>query len=367
MRSAVKALAGLIAVAVSSAVSAGQDASAPILLSAPPTFGPVNAEANVVASTRDPNQVVVAWNSIIAVGLKPRLHYRVSITGFLGALPPGPPLLEFPNEFGTCPPCGGTEWLRSADPAVGRSLITGDLFLGAVFTRNTLTEIGTLGIARKPFGSTITTLEGLPGQPTTPMVRSMSPCFGFLDRPIFAIGPKPPDLPSYTAPEALYVTFTPLNTSVALEGRIHSGRALPSATLGAEWECTGNQANGYPARIATYPLAPHVPLAFSIPATVTESGVRAGRLITATMPHTSNPQFFGSGLVTSNPPEVTWTDKGGGAFQPSPYLSPWANAIALDRYGENNTPLLGIRDGPQGTIPAPRACLTDGGASGIGG
>lgn len=122
---------------------------------------PLNGEPVIVASTLNADEVLVAWMfQPPGINLNNfRIHYRVSTTGFLGPLPPGPSILPVPNAHpGGCTLCAA---LGAGDPAATRSRVTGDLFLGATFNATPQGGIRSLGIARKPLGAT--DLERFPG------------------------------------------------------------------------------------------------------------------------------------------------------------------------------------------------------------
>jgi hypothetical protein len=128
-----------------------------------------NLEPAIVASTVDPNQVLVAWQHI-ASGVQ-TVQYATSNNG-LATLAFGP--AAFPTPVAPCPPLA-----HQFDVGVARSAATGDLYLSMGWTADEDT-VGTFVIARKPLGS------------ATALVNSvqMVPC-AFLDKDFIAIGPLP--------------------------------------------------------------------------------------------------------------------------------------------------------------------------------
>ncbi len=217
-------------------------------------FASHNSEPVVIANPLNSDEVLVAWIGSRSP-LPSRINYRVSSTGFLGTLPPYPSILPLPNASGgsSCGPCTLD---GAADPVVAASRatpLTGDLYLGALFTKSG-SSVNALGIARKRHGES--DLEKFPPEAVTPIVRYAAPCASpDYDRPSLAAGPKPPGLPSYGANEALYFTWH--------KGFMYSNRSLPVSPFGSAWECD-NPCNGYPALITSGP--PPGPRAAPFPA-----------------------------------------------------------------------------------------------------
>ncbi len=299
-----------------------------------------NGEPTIVASTLNPNEVLVAWIRHTAVPVGFRIEYRVSTDGFAGN--PTTPPSELPDpssQLGGCAPCPVT---NSADPAVARSRVTGDLFLGALFDG---VQGRALSIARKPLGAS--DLEGSP-----PIVRQVAPCLAGIDRPSMAAGPRPPG-ESPTAPDRLYFTYH-LPGPQPQPRPMYSARSVAASPIGSTWACQPTippSNNGYPSFIASGDSAENfVRSGVGNPGVVIHSGARAGRLIVAScLSTTTDPLHH---ISTQAPPEITWTDEGGGPVIPSPFHNPWAAARALNGYGVANSVLAGVRD-IVGNVPVP--------------
>lgn len=312
-------------------VVSGQQVLPAVQVSTTPNQGDRNGEPVIVASPRAPGEVLVAWNAINDAADYFRIHYRVVQTGFQDPLPPSPSVLPLPNAVnGTCGTCSLT---RAQDPCVtvsravlpGTGQMTGDLFLGALCFRTTL-EVGrTLGLARKRLGDADLELL-VPGTPKVSYAAACATADSRYDRPSLAAGPPPPGLPTYGAPEAMYFTFQ--------YPHMESNRSLPAATLGSAWECDPqNECDGYPATITSGPGGA-AQFGLGNPGVVVHSGPRAGRLLVASA-------FTGIGGITDLPPEVRWSDVGGGPPSCSA-TAPWALGRRLDRYGPADDVVAGV-------------------------
>ncbi len=285
-----------------------------------------NGEPIVVASPLNGNDVLVAWNGPTGV------NYRLTLDGFVTLLPSSPAVLPPGNTpvlaCALCPAGGGV------DPFATASRVTGHLYLGAVM--GVFGDPGghsTLGIARKRLGQTSVDLNAS-GQP---IVRYAAPCnINLFDRPTLVVGPKPPDLqPPYLANEAMYVTST-------MGTPMRSLRSVADPEVGSAWECDpANPGNGYPAFITSGSTSPHTRPGVGNPGVVIHSGDRAGRLIVASCE---------GGPYSEAPPEITWTDKGGGPLNPPP--NPWTLFQLLDLYGNANAQIRGIVV-PGSGVPVP--------------
>ncbi len=243
-----------------------------------------------------------------------RVRYRVSTTGFVGSLPPEPSIMPTANTPGGpfCGPCPSSSW---GDPTVTRSELTGDLFLGA------LVPFSSLSVARRPLHAP--DLEPDPLNPAQALVRHAAPCSGGFayDFPGLAAGPRPPDLPSYGAAEALYFVD-------ASGFFMRSTRSVAAATLGSAWQCyepcDPPCNSGYPYHIASGDEGPAFERVGRPRGVVIQAGLRAGRLIVASV----------FPIPSDSPPEITWTDEGGGPVLAGPPIhNPWAQFRLLNRYG----------------------------------
>ncbi len=324
--------AGLAAIGATWAGARAQVVAPEVRVSVAPLAGDANGEPVIVASPRNSGEVLVAWIHHPSAGTR-GIRYRVSTTGFAGAMPPNPAVLPSPNTTGGM--CGECVLNIGVDPAVATSravlpggAMTGDLFLGAYFQQGSEPPPGvnhTLGLARKKFGEA--DLERDPLSPDKVIVRYAVKCphNTDYDRPSLAAGPRPPE-GTYAADEALYFTYH--------ASAMFSNRSVAAPGLGSAWECDSQSAcNGYPAAIASG-LGGTGRLGLGNPGVVVHSGARAGRLIVAscfdTPPHISQYAIIG---FTRNPPEITWTDSGGGPETCPPlFTDTWQDFRMLDRY-----------------------------------
>jgi hypothetical protein len=311
--------------------------------------GEANSEPAIIASPSNPSEVLVAWINTPSW----RIQYRVSLDGFASAVNSRPSVLPFPNA--PAPPCGPCGGIRQADPAVAASPLTGDLYLGATCLGgpddlespdggereggNTGGQgVATLALARKPFGAP--DLEPL--APGIPRVRYALPCLGGIpDRPALAIGPWPGGpIPPANSPEAAYVLFA--------SGYLCTARSLPSPIAGTAWECDpAHPSGGYPSLVASGrgPAGePALRQGWGNSGVVLASGPHRGRLIMASSGNQGRPW-------TALPPEVTWSDTGGGPITQSPPA--WAAATPLDRFGPAGSPIAGIVDPATDQTPVP--------------
>ncbi len=322
-------------VALGSRASA-QQLIANIQVSTTPNPGHLNAEPTIVASPVNPREVLVAWNGWTPGSSEPgRVRYRVSTAGFAGeALPATPSILPTPNTGGGA--CGGCNnpLNQSFDPVVATSRaspLTGDLFVGAFFQRSGTTDRA-LALGRKRLG------EGDLEANVHYATRCLSNLF--FDRPCLMAGRRAPET---ALGEALYFTFQ------STDGFAYSCRSMAAAPLGSAWECNPvNVCNGYPALITSV-QGDAGQISLGNPGVVIHSGARAGRLIVASC-------RGGAGLTSAfspNPPEITWTDVGGGP--PSCAANPWSVARVLNQYGPPpGNPVAGVNLSTSGVeIPVP--------------
>lgn len=330
-----------LAAAVLALPASGQVVLRPVRVSSA-AAGEANSEPTIIASPRNSQEVLVAWINSPSW----RIHYRVSTDGFASPLNVRPSVLPFPNT--TAPPCGPCVGTRQADPAVAASPQTGDLYLGAI-SLGGLEELderegadgqgsATLALARKPLGAA--DLEPLVSG--APLVRYALPCLGGIpDRPALVVGPWPPGprLPA-DSQEAAYVLFA--------SSYLCTARSRPAPTAGTSWECDpAHTSDGYLTIVASGRGPggePTLRQGWGNSGVVLSTGLHRGRLVMVSSGNQGRPW-------TALPPEVTWSDTGGGPSNQNPPA--WAAAMLLDRFGPLGSPIAGIVDSVTDQTPVP--------------